>query len=450
MGVDFLPEHLVVVGGSYVAIEFAQMYRRFGSRVTILQRGPRLVTREDEDVSKAILDLLVAEQIDVRLDVQDIAVRTTGPDILVEVATRSGKIGNDRFASADRHRQDAEYRRPGPGKHVDPARRARLCRRRRFAADQRQPASWALGDCNGHGAFTHTSYNDYEIVAANLLRGESRRVSDRIVTYAVFTDPPLARVGMTEADIRKANKRALVGTRPMTRVGRAYERGETRGFLKVLVDAETKLNPRRVLLRHRSRRSDSLRDRRDVRAETVHDDHPCRTHPSDRVGADPDRIRKSQTAGGRVMLNTTSRRSDLLARLHSARAHTDELFGIVKPEFLFERPIAERHRLAFYIGHLDAFDWNLLSAPLGLSSEYQALDTLFAFGIDPVDGQLPSDQPSDWPPLQAFMDYASKRARGSTPSCIAAISRATKLPESTCCSTSRSNIGKCMPKRCRT
>jgi len=105
------------------------------------------------------------------------------------------------------------------------------------------------------------------------------------------------------------------------------------------------------------------------------------------------------------MLNTTSQRSDLLARLHSARAHTDELFGIVKPEFLFERPIAERHRLAFYIGHLDAFDWNLLSAPLGLASEDEALDTLFAFGIDPVDGQLPSDQPSDWPPLQEFLRY---------------------------------------------
>jgi len=105
------------------------------------------------------------------------------------------------------------------------------------------------------------------------------------------------------------------------------------------------------------------------------------------------------------MLNTTSRRSDLLARLHSARAHTDELFGIVKPEFLFERPIAERHRLAFYIGHLDAFDWNLLSVPLGLSSEQEALDTLFAFGIDPVDGQLPSDQPSDWPPLHEFLRY---------------------------------------------
>jgi iron(II)-dependent oxidoreductase len=112
------------------------------------------------------------------------------------------------------------------------------------------------------------------------------------------------------------------------------------------------------------------------------------------------------------MLNTTSRRSDPLARLHSARAHTDELFGIVKPEFLFERPIAERHRLAFYIGHLDAFDWNLLSAPLGLTSEHEALDTLFAFGIDPVDGQLPSDQPSDWPPLQEFLRYRQQaRAR---------------------------------------
>src|SRR6476620_3456798 len=103
---------------------------------------------------------------------------------------------------------------------------------------------------------------------------------------------------------------------------------------------------------------------------TIHDDHPCRAHPSDRIRTDSDRIRKPQTIGRRVMLNTTSQRSQLLARLHAARVHTDELFGVVKPEFLFERPIAERHRLAFYIGHLDAFDWNLLSAPLGLTGEH--------------------------------------------------------------------------------
>ncbi|HEY2395318.1 MAG TPA: FAD-containing oxidoreductase [Rudaea sp.] len=242
MDVDFLPPHLVIVGGSYVAIEFAQMYRRFGSRVTILQRGPRLVTREDEDVSKAMLDLLVDEQIDVRLDVQQIAVRKsgTGTGIVVETMTRDGKselaashllLATGRMPNTDDlGLENTSIERDEHGYVV--------------VDDLLQTSTvgvWALGDCNGRGAFTHTSYNDYEIIVANMLRGESRRVSDRIVTYAVFTDPPLARVGMTEADIRKANKRALVGTRAMARVGRAQERGETRGFLKVFVDADTKL-----------------------------------------------------------------------------------------------------------------------------------------------------------------------------------------------------------------
>jgi pyruvate/2-oxoglutarate dehydrogenase complex dihydrolipoamide dehydrogenase (E3) component len=240
MEIDFLPEHLVIVGGSYVAIEFAQMYRRFGSRVTILQRGPRLVTREDEDVSKAMLDLLVAEQIDVRLEVDSIAVRKSDGGIVVQAAARNGKseiaashllLATGRMPNTDDlGLENTSIKRDEHGYVV--------------VDDLLQTSVdgvWALGDCNGRGAFTHTSYNDYEIIAANLLRQESRRVSDRIVTYAVFTDPPLARVGMTEADIRKANKRALVGTRPMTRVSRANERGETRGFLKVFVDADTKL-----------------------------------------------------------------------------------------------------------------------------------------------------------------------------------------------------------------
>jgi pyruvate/2-oxoglutarate dehydrogenase complex dihydrolipoamide dehydrogenase (E3) component len=240
MDVDFLPQHLVIVGGSYVAIEFAQMYRRFGSRVTILQRGARLVTREDEDVSLAMLDLLVDEQIDVRLDVQQIAVRKTGTGISVEATTRDGR--SDIAAS---HLLLATGRTPNTDDLGLEATSIQRDAHGYVVVDDTLQTSvagvWALGDCNGRGAFTHTSYNDYEIVAANLLRGESRRVSDRIVTYAVFTDPPLARVGMTEADIRKANKRALVGTRAMARVGRANERGETRGFMKVFVDAETKL-----------------------------------------------------------------------------------------------------------------------------------------------------------------------------------------------------------------
>jgi pyruvate/2-oxoglutarate dehydrogenase complex dihydrolipoamide dehydrogenase (E3) component len=240
MDVDFLPGHLVIVGGSYVAIEFAQMYRRFGSRVTMLQRGPRLVTREDEDVSKAMLDLLVDERIDVRLEVEKITVRKSGTGIAVEATSRSGKFGID--AS---HLLLATGRMPNTD-DLGLENTSIKCDEHGYVVvdDLLQTSAagvWALGDCNGRGAFTHTSYNDYEIIAANLLRQESRRVSDRIVTYAVFTDPPLARVGMTEADIRKANKRALVGIRPMARVSRANERGETRGFLKVFVDADTQL-----------------------------------------------------------------------------------------------------------------------------------------------------------------------------------------------------------------
>jgi len=240
MDVDFLPQHLVIVGGSYVAIEFAQMYRRFGSRVTILQRGPRLVTREDEDVSKAMLDLLVDEQIDVRLDVQDIAVRNSDAGIVVEATAGDGTT-----EIAASHLLLATGRTPNTDDLGLDNTAIKRDEHGYIVVDDSLQTNvagvWALGDCNGRGAFTHTSFNDYQIIAANLLRGESRRVNDRIVTYAVFTDPPLARVGMTEADIRQAHKRALVGTRAMARVGRAHERGETRGFLKVFVDADTNL-----------------------------------------------------------------------------------------------------------------------------------------------------------------------------------------------------------------
>jgi pyruvate/2-oxoglutarate dehydrogenase complex dihydrolipoamide dehydrogenase (E3) component len=232
MDVDFLPEHLVIVGGSYIGIEFAQMYRRFGSRVTILQRGSRLVSREDEDVSAAMLELLRGEGIDVRLNADDLTaekradgVRVNGIDAS-HLLIATGRTPN----TDDLGLENTSVKRDDKGFIVvDDTLRTSA------------PNMWALGDCNGRGAFTHTSYNDYEIVAANVLGTESRRVTDRIVTYAVFTDPPLARVGMTAAEIRKSGKRALVGTRPMTRVGRARERDETFGFLKVFVDAESKL-----------------------------------------------------------------------------------------------------------------------------------------------------------------------------------------------------------------
>jgi len=240
MAVDFLPRHLVIVGGSYIAIEFAQMYRRFGSRVTILQRGPRLITREDKDVSQAMQELLEAESIDVCLDVTQITVEKSDDGVRV-CATSADKKS---YIDAS-HLLLATGRVPNTD-DLGLENTSIKCDNKGFiiVSDTLQTnvaGIWALGDCNGRGAFTHTSYNDYEIVSANLLNKESRRVSDRIVTYAIFTDPPLARVGMTETEVRERKRPALVGIRPMSRVGRANERGETRGFLKVFVDSDTQL-----------------------------------------------------------------------------------------------------------------------------------------------------------------------------------------------------------------
>jgi pyruvate/2-oxoglutarate dehydrogenase complex dihydrolipoamide dehydrogenase (E3) component len=238
MDIDFLPRHLLVVGGSYVGLEFAQMYRRFGSEVTVVERGPRLMQREDEDISAAIKDILEQEGIGVRLHAECIALAMQGADVTVRVDCTDGspEVSGSHVLLAVGHRpntDDLGLEKAGISvdKHgyipVDDQLRTNV------------PGIWALGDCNGKGAFTHTSYNDFEIVAANLLDQDPRRVSDRIVTYAVYIDPPLGRAGMTEADVRKSGRPALIGQRPMTRVSRAVEKGETNGFMKILVDAQT-------------------------------------------------------------------------------------------------------------------------------------------------------------------------------------------------------------------
>jgi pyruvate/2-oxoglutarate dehydrogenase complex dihydrolipoamide dehydrogenase (E3) component len=240
MDVDYLPEHLIIVGGSYVGLEFAQMFRRFGSKVTVLQRGPRLIPREDADVSESLREILQKEQISIRLNTDCLAVKKSGRGLEVRARCGSGDT-----AIQGSHLLIATGRRPNTddlgveNTHIqcDEHGYIQVDEQLRTAA----PGVWAVGDCNGRGAFTHTSYNDYEIVAGNLLRNESRRVTDRITTYALFTDPPLGRAGMTEADVRKSGRKALIGTRPMTRVGRAVEKGETDGFIKILVDAESKL-----------------------------------------------------------------------------------------------------------------------------------------------------------------------------------------------------------------
>jgi len=241
---DTLPRHLVVIGGSYVGLEFGQIFRRFGSEVTIIEKNSRLVSREDEDVSSSIKSFLEKEGITVRLNAECIHFEPHGNDIAAGV-----NCTDDPADSIGSHVLLAVGRKPNTDDlGLEKAGIAHDERGFITVDDQLRtsvPGIWALGDCNGRGAFTHTSYNDYEIVAANLLDQAvpdqaPRRVSDRILCYALYTDPPLGRIGLTEHEVRKSGKPALIGTRAMTRVSRAIEKGETEGFIKVLVDATTK------------------------------------------------------------------------------------------------------------------------------------------------------------------------------------------------------------------
>ncbi len=239
MQVDFLPPHLLIIGGGYVGLEFAQMFRRFGSEVTIVEKGPRLAGHEDEDVSAAIKSILENEGIEIRVNAECIRFSKRGEEIVAGLDCR------DRESEAQgSHVLLAMGRRPNTDDLGLERAGVKTDGRGYIAVDDQLRTSvagiWALGDCNGRGAFTHTSYNDYEIVAANLLDNDPRRVSDRILAYAVYIDPPLGRAGMTAADVRRSGRKAMMGERPMTRVGRAVEKGESQGFMRILVDASTK------------------------------------------------------------------------------------------------------------------------------------------------------------------------------------------------------------------
>ncbi|MDP3854598.1 FAD-containing oxidoreductase [Phenylobacterium sp.] len=239
LALDVLPRHLVVVGGSYIGLEFAQMYRRFGAQVTVVEKGPRLIGREDEDVSEAIREILEGEGIAFRLKAECISFRQHGPHIAVGVDCENGApevLGSHALLAVGRRPNTDDLGLGKAGVALDP--------RGYIVVDDQLRTNvegiWAMGDCNGKGAFTHTAYNDFEIVAANLLDDDPRRVSDRISAYALYVDPPLGRVGMSEAEARASGRKVLVGTRPMSRVGRAVERGETQGFMRILVDADSR------------------------------------------------------------------------------------------------------------------------------------------------------------------------------------------------------------------
>ncbi|WP_129777025.1 FAD-containing oxidoreductase [Peristeroidobacter soli] len=237
--VDFVPKHLVVVGGSYIGLEFAQMFRRFGAKVTIVEQSPRLIGREDEDVSLAIAEILKNEDIALRTHAECISLAPHAEGVEVHVSCTQGAptvVGSHVLLAVGRVPNTNDLGLDRAGIDVD----ARGYIKVDDHLQTSVPGVYALGDCNGRGAFTHTAYNDFEIVAANLLDGEDRRVSQRISAYALYIDPPLGRVGMTEAQARASGRKLLIGTRPMTKVGRAIEKGETQGFMKVIADARSK------------------------------------------------------------------------------------------------------------------------------------------------------------------------------------------------------------------
>ncbi|MCL4763052.1 MAG: FAD-containing oxidoreductase, partial [Burkholderiales bacterium] len=238
LDLDTLPEHLIVLGGSYIGLEFAQVFRRFGAQVTVVEKLDRVIAREDPDVSEAVAGLLRDEAIAVETGADCIAVERRGGGVALKLACADGGrevAGSHLLLALGRAPNTADLGLEAAGVAVD--------ERGYVVVDDELrtnvPGIWAVGDCNGRGAFTHTSYNDYEIVADNLLAGRSRRVDDRLACYALFVDPPLARVGLTDAEVRRSGRRALTGRRPMTRVGRAVEKGETKGFMKVTVDADS-------------------------------------------------------------------------------------------------------------------------------------------------------------------------------------------------------------------
>jgi pyruvate/2-oxoglutarate dehydrogenase complex dihydrolipoamide dehydrogenase (E3) component len=238
LDLDTVPRHLVIIGGSYVGLEFAQMYRRFGAAVTVIESAPRLIGREDPEISDAVRDILAGEGVAVQFGARTVRVEPDGDGIAAIVETASGQQtieGSHLLIATGRRPNTDDLGLDRAGVAVDP--------HGYIAVDDalrtNVPGIWALGECNGHGAFTHTAYNDSEIVGANLLDGETRGLADRIAAYALFVDPPLGRAGMTETAAREAGHRVLVGSIAMEDVSRAYEKGETLGLMKLVVDGDT-------------------------------------------------------------------------------------------------------------------------------------------------------------------------------------------------------------------
>lgn len=249
-GVDFLtnkeilqlnelPEHLIIAGGSYIGLEFGQIFRRFGSRVTIIEMHDHLISREDEDVSETIQEILEKEGIQFRLNATCLnGSQDENGKITVKVDCMQGSpeiSGSHLLLATGRVPNTDTLNLTAAGIDMDDRGYIKV----NDYLETNVSGVYALGDCNRKGAFTHTSYNDYEIVAENLFDGKNRRVSDRILTYGLFIDPPLGRAGMTLAQAKSSGKNIRVGYRKMENVARAREKGETAGFMRVIIDDDT-------------------------------------------------------------------------------------------------------------------------------------------------------------------------------------------------------------------
>jgi pyruvate/2-oxoglutarate dehydrogenase complex dihydrolipoamide dehydrogenase (E3) component len=238
MVLDQVPEHLVIIGGSYIGLEFAQMYRRFGSKVTVVEKSDQLLPREDDDIAAEIRAILEREGVAIRTGAECMALEKKGERIVVGLECKGGEPiaeGSHLLLAVGRLPNTDDLGLGEAGIAADARGYVTVDDQCRTSAD----GVWCMGDANGRGAFTHTAWNDYEIVAANLFDNDPRRISDRIPCYALFIDPPLGRVGMNLAEAKKSARKLLTGKMLMTRVGRAREAGETQGFMKVVVDADT-------------------------------------------------------------------------------------------------------------------------------------------------------------------------------------------------------------------
>ncbi len=232
-----LPKHLIVLGGGYIGLEFAQIFRRLGSKVTVIHRGAQILDREDADMAQIAHDVLIGEGIRIVTSATTERVEGKKQSVRVHIKTSKGTEviqGSHLLVATGRTPNSDALALDKAGVQVD--------QRGSITVDDELrtnvPHIWALGDVNGRGAFTHTSYNDYEIVEANL-DTPTRKVTDRHMVYAVYVDPPLARVGMNEKEARDSGRKVLMATKPMKNIARAQERDETAGLIKILVDAET-------------------------------------------------------------------------------------------------------------------------------------------------------------------------------------------------------------------